>query len=449
MWNRCIVLGAARSGLAAAKFLSKLGTRVTVTDSCLAKFKEPSWEELRTQGVELLEEQSVLGKFSDYLFELVVKSPGISYNAPLIQAAIRRAIPIVTEVELAGRVSLAPILGITGTNGKTTTTILVGKLLQAAGYSTLVAGNIGQALLEVVPSLTEQDWLVAELSSFQLQGTIDFKPKVAACLNLSPAHLDYHGTLAEYQAAKAKLFANQTAEDFAVLNFDDSFCLNLGRNLKSPPYWFSAEREVPQGIWAANNSIWFKKGAQEPELLVTMDKLDNSVVHIGNLLVALLIVKLCGAQVTNLPEVLSHFQGPEHRLEYVRRYNGVDFYNDAKASNLAATSYALASSKAPIILIGGGLDRGDDFYALFQRFKEKIRWVCAFGESGKRMIADAKKAGIYKVDLVKDLEEAVFQVMKGARSEETVLFSPACASWDMFSSFEERGGMFKDLVHKF
>lgn len=445
--KRVLVLGLARSGVAAAKLLHQAGAHVTVNDR-KERRDAPEAAELEQLGVRV-----VCGGHPPDLIHVnldcVVKNPGIPYSIPPIQQALRRRIPVVTEVEIAYLFTQSPFVGITGSNGKTTTTTLVGEMLKAGGIRHVVAGNIGQALTEVAPGTNEREWIVAELSSFQLKGTVQFQPRVAALLNIVPAHLDYHVTMDDYIASKQKLFANQTADDMAVINADCPRSAELIPQVNATVFTFSRRQRVEHGADVRSGWIYFHDSNGKSERILPVEEVALPGGHnLENALAAVAIAKQCGCTTAAISETLRRFKGVEHRLEFVRERDGVRYYNDSKATNPTATIRSLESFSAPIVLIAGGLDRGVDFRELVPVFRERLYGLVVYGQTGDILMQRGVEASVPVVKRVDRLEEAVRESSHIARPGDTVLLSPGCASWDQFTSFEERGGMFKQAVHR-
>ncbi|MFD2371067.1 UDP-N-acetylmuramoyl-L-alanine--D-glutamate ligase [Brevibacillus sp. GCM10020057] len=439
-----VVIGMAKSGVAVAKLLHRFGANVVVND------KKPREEAQGAEELEALGISVICGYHPDDLVHpgvsLVVKNPGIPYEAPPIAQALRLGIPVVTEVELAGQIAKAPIIGITGSNGKTTTTTLVGLILQEAGIDAMVGGNIGTVLCGLAEVARPDQWLVAELSSFQLMGTREFRPHIGVLLNLYPAHLDYHHTMDEYLAAKCKLLANQTADDAAVLPFDQPQVREKCGQLASSTYYFSQSQPVPRGAYVDAGMIVFTDGEGSREEIVAVK--DITVPHLDNALAAVIVTRLAGADKQAIAQVLTTFPGVEHRMEFVAVKNGVKYFNDSKATNPEAAKRALLACKEPIIWICGGLDRGIDFRELVPVIEGRVKAVVALGQTAPILLARASEAGIKERIHVDTVEKAVLAASRLAESGDVVLLSPACASWDMFPSFEVRGSMFKDGVHR-
>lgn len=441
-----VVLGLAKSGVAVAKLLHRLGAQVVVNDK---KPREacPEADELEALGIRV-----ICGHHPDDLLtngvDVLVKNPGIPYSAAPVRQAQEMGIPVITEVEVSGGLTASRLVGITGSNGKTTTTSLVGQMLSAGGISSRVAGNIGMALSEVVQETRPDEWLVVELSSFQLKGTERFHPKVAALLNVVPAHLDYHGTMEDYIASKQRLFRNQTSEDAAVFNRDNPVCRETAASVKSRVWWFSRRETVPRGAMVEDGWVHLRTDERKIPLLPVKEVALPGAHHLENALAAAVIAHLCGCPADAIANVLRTFRGVEHRLEYVGTVDGVSYYNDSKATNAQAAIRALESFDQPIVWIGGGLDRGVDFHELVPVFAQRVKAVVAYGQSAPILLARAEEAGVPIRLGVKDVAEAVAEASKAAQPGDVVLLSPACASWDMYTSFEERGSIFKQAVHR-
>jgi UDP-N-acetylmuramoylalanine--D-glutamate ligase len=461
-----VVLGLARSGAAVAKLFRDFGASVTVNDK-KERSSCPEADELEALGISV-----VCGHHPDSLIHpgvsLIVKNPGIPYSIPPVQAAQRLGIEIVTEVEVAYYISKAPIVAITGSNGKTTTTTWVGRMLESSGLHTIVAGNIGRPLCEAALETEEQSRLVAELSSFQLKGTSAFRPKVACLLNISEAHLDYHGSMDDYIASKAKLFANQRNGDIAVINWDDPECRRIGQSLSHTVIPFSSRKRLDAGLYidpplaseedplTEEHALVYRSGNGEETVILPAKELGIPGRHNAeNALAAAACAIAAGARMDSIVRSLREFRGVEHRLEFVRELHGVEYYNNSKATNTQATATALRAFEKPVVLIAGGLNRNLDFHDLLPLMKKKVKAVVTLGETRDIFAELAREAGISAVKVVDNgnsaseaLDEAVRAANAFAVSGDVVLLSPACASWDMFESYEVRGRMFKQSVHK-
>lgn len=445
--QQVVVVGLAKSGVAVAKLLHRFGAHVIVND------KKPREESVGVEELEALGIQVITGYHPDDLIHpgvsLVVKNPGIPYEAPPVKRAIELQIPVITEVEIASLLSQAPIIGITGSNGKTTTTTLVTLMLQASQVDAVAGGNIGTVLCELAEQMSPEQYLVAELSSFQLMGTRTFRPKIAAFLNLFPAHLDYHHTMEEYFKAKAKIFANQTRDDAAVLNYEQENVRRLADSIQATPYFFSRLHEVPAGAFVRDEQVIFRSHTGEEETIIKLEDIAlQGKHHLENILAAVIMCKLAGATTKGMAQVLSTFQGVEHRTEFVTTVKGVKYYNDSKATNSQAAIQAISAFQNPVVLIAGGLDRGIDFQELVPYLTQHVKAMVTYGETAQILLDRAADAGISDRVRVDTVEEAVLAAAAFAQAGDVVLLSPACASWDMFPSFEVRGSMFKEAVHK-
>lgn len=463
-----VVLGLAKSGLQVAKVLSQWGANVTVNDK-KERDQSPEADELEALGISV-----ICGGHPDELIHpgvaLVVKNPGIPYSVKPLQQALQYGIEIVTEVEVASYICDAPIIGITGSNGKTTTTTWVGEILDHAGLNPIVAGNIGTPLVQAVADATSEHRMVVELSSFQLKGTNAFRPHIACLLNIAETHLDYHGSMEDYVASKVKIFANQTADDVAILNMDDAVCRSLMGQVKAKVLPFSGKERLEFGVYVEPpypTAVDAEDTYEGIRHVVYRDEQGNiheiiEVDHIGiparynvdNALAASAISIAAGVEPSDLRTPLANFRGVEHRLELVASKNGVVYYNNSKATNSIATIKALQAFKKDIVLVAGGLDRGSDYLELLPAMQNNVKAVVVMGQTKEKIASVAQSAGIEvikTVDTVNDaaatLRSAVIQASQLAKPGDVVLLSPACASWDMFESYEQRGRIFKEAVH--
>lgn len=440
--KKILIIGLAKSGYAAAKILQHLGADIVVND--IVPLEENAQaKELKGMGIEVICGSHPLSLLEKN-FELIVKNPGIRYDNPLITEAMRRNIPVITEVELAWKISEAELIGITGSNGKTTTTMLITEMLNGGEKKPLAAGNIGTVVSEVAETAEADSIIVTELSSFQLMGTIEFRPKIAVLLNLFDAHLDYHGTKDAYIAAKAKIFSNQTKEDFLVYNADDELVSAIVATSESTRIPFSRKKQLEIGACIKDGEIYFNN-----EPVISLSNIALPGVHnLENILAAVATAKLVGIGNEWIERVLTTFHGVKHRLEYVETLNGRKFYNDSKATNLLATEKAISAFHEPVILLAGGLDRGNGFDELIPILQKHVKAVVSFGETRKKIQETAEKAGIQHTKIVSNMEEAVDAAYRISDKGDIILLSPACASWDQYKTFEERGDMFVNSVHK-
>lgn len=436
-----LVLGLAKSGFAAAKLLKKYGASVVVNDRTPFEENEQA-KQLSAEGFEVVcgeHPLTLLDRPTDY----VVKNPGIPYSNPIVDEAVKRGIPVITEVEIAGLVSRAEMIAITGSNGKTTTTTLIGEMLKNSGRTPVVAGNIGTVLSEVADRSTEDEIIIAELSSFQLMGTETYAPKIAVLLNIFEAHLDYHGTLEDYAAAKGKIFSNQSPQDFAVYNADDPAVVALAAPAKGIKVPFSVKEECLDGAYIKNGKVFFK----QEEIIEISEIVLPGQHNLENILAAVAATKLAGAKNSQIQETLKTFTGVKHRLQYVDAVNGRRFYNDSKATNILATQKAISAFGQKIILLAGGLDRGNEFDDLIPQLKQ-VKTIILFGQTAEKLAKAARAAGIEDIKHVDNVEEAVPAAFERSSEGDIILLSPACASWDQFKTFEQRGDIFINSVHK-
>jgi UDP-N-acetylmuramoylalanine--D-glutamate ligase len=445
--KRILVFGLAKSGTMTAKILKQAGAQLLVYDQ---KSDTKEQRELQDLGIQVVTGEPPLELLTAE-FALMVKNPGIPYTNPLVKKALDLSIPIVSEVELAYELSKAPIIGITGSNGKTTTTTLIGEMLNQAGKRAVVAGNIGTVLIGEATTITEQEILVAELSSFQLKGTIDFRPHIAILLNVYHAHLDYHQGLADYVHSKSKIFANQTGDDYAIFNYNCEMCVEMSRDVKAHCLYFSTtgRQGLNEGAYIENAAVYFIEAGQ-PIKIIELTETKIRGAHLENALAAIIASKLVGADNDSIREVLHTFKGVEHRIEFVlSTADNIAFYNDSKSTNTQATITALDSFSEPVILIAGGLDRGLGFAELEEYFRRSVKALITYGETAQKLAETGKIAGVGTIRLADSLAEAVKQAVSIAVAGDTVLLSPAAASWDMFNSFEERGDLFKEIVRSY
>lgn len=443
--KKVLILGLAKSGMSAAKLLHQLGAIVTVNDG--RPFEENSEaQDLLTMGMRVITGSHPVDLL-DEEFELIVKNPGIPYDNPIIEKAIEKEIPIITEVELAYEISEAQIIGITGTNGKTTTTTMIGAVLNGGSTSphAYLAGNIGEVASTVAQGLSEKDWMVTELSSFQLMGTRKFHPHIAVITNLYEAHLDYHGSREAYVHAKWEIQKNMTAGDRLVLNYHQAELRQLAEKTKATvvPFSLEAADTNGQGAYLKDDVLYF-----EDEKIMTAAEIGVPGLHnIENVLATIAVAKTIDVETSVIKQVLSEFGGVEHRMEYMGEFFNSKVYNDSKATNTLATIKALEGFKdlSKVVLIAGGLDRGNDFDELIPAFKS-IKHAVFYGETKEKLTTSAIKAGLWTTEIVATLPEAVLAASHQLAEGDVLLFSPACASWDQFKNFEIRGRVFKETV---
>ncbi|TKC18573.1 UDP-N-acetylmuramoyl-L-alanine--D-glutamate ligase [Robertmurraya kyonggiensis] len=439
--KKVLVLGLAKSGVSAASLLHKLGAFVTVNDQKPLS-ENPEAQGLLEQGITVICGEHPI-ELMDEGFELIVKNPGIPYHNPMIERALELEIPIITEVELAYLVSEAPFIGITGTNGKTTTTTLVYEMLEEGKKAPLIAGNIGTVASGVAQEATTDNTIVIELSSFQLMGIESFKPRIAILTNLYEAHIDYHGNLNEYWKAKANITINQTESEYFIVNADQEQVMEVAKQSHARIIPFSTKKVVENGAYVMDDAIWF----MNEKIMDVKDIVLPGAHNQENILSAVAAAKLSGVDKDAIFRVLNTFKGVKHRLQYIADVEGRKFYNDSKATNILATSKALDAFKEPVVLLAGGLDRGNEFDELIPSF-EQVKAVVTFGQTAEKIERVAREAGIKTIQRVDNVEKAVPVAFNLSSPGDVVLLSPACASWDQYKTFEVRGDIFTEAVHK-
>ncbi|VXB59277.1 UDP-N-acetylmuramoylalanyl-D-glutamate ligase [Bacillus sp. 349Y] len=438
--KKVLVLGLAKSGVTAASLLHKLDAFVTVNDQKPLS-ENPAAQGLLQEGIKVITGSHPI-ELMDEGFQYVIKNPGIPYTNPLIQKALEKGIPVLTEVELAYLISEADMIGITGTNGKTTTTTLLFEMLADGGQNPLIAGNIGTVASEVAQEAGPHNKMVVELSSFQLMGIEEFKPHIAIITNLYEAHLDYHGSLHDYWQAKVNITKNQTEDDFLIINDDQTHLIEAVAHTKAQVVPFSTTKEVLDGAYIKEDAIYFRD-----EFIVSLGDIVLPGAHnLENILSAVAACKLYDVPNESIRKVLSVFAGVKHRTQFVKEVEGRKFYNDSKATNSLATKSALNAFAGPTILLAGGLDRGNDFDDLIPYMKN-VTTLIVFGETAQKLAETGRKAGIESIITVDNVEKAVPVAYEHSRPGDVILLSPACASWDQYRTFEERGDMFIDAVH--
>ena len=442
--KKALVCGMARSGIAAAKLLNRLGARVTLQD--MKKREEISADVLALEGEGIV---LYTGANPDEIAcaqDLIVLSPGIPCDLPFIAAAEEAGIEVISEVELAYRLTPCPITAITGTNGKTTTTTLTGEIMKMAYSGTAVVGNIGIPYSEEVERLTEKDWVVAEISSFQMEKAKEFHPHISAVLNITPDHLNRHKTMDVYIAMKERVFAKQTAADFCILNHGDETCRKMADKTAAKVFFFDSSETLAEGIYLDGDAIEVRWGAIN-ETLIHVDELQILGVHNYENVMAAAAMSICaGIALDTIRAVLKGFAGVAHRIEYVATVDGVDYYNDSKGTNVDASIRAVLAMKKPIVLIGGGYDKGSSFDEWTKLFPGRVKHLVLIGVTAPKVRASAEKFGFTAISDCETFEEAVDLCREKAEDGDCVLLSPACASWGMFDNYEQRGDMFKEQV---
>lgn len=443
--KKVLVVGLGKSGLAAALFLRRRGAQVTVSDTRSAEQLGKDIPALLEEGIAV--EAGGHGLLTFRRQDLIVVSPGVPLDTPELVQVKAFGLPILGELELASRYLRGKSLAITGSNGKTTTTALCGEILKAGGLQVEVGGNIGVPVISLVDNSREDGWSVLEVSSFQLETTELFRPEIAVVLNVTPDHLDRHGTFENYAAAKERIFANQTAEDALVLNADDDITSRMAARARSRIFWFSAKRIVRQGAFVHEGAIVYRASEQAaPEFILKVENIPLKGHHnVENVLAAVCAARLAGVEPEIIRKAVESFKAVEHRLEFVAEINGVDYYNDSKATNVDAAAKAIAAFSGGIHLILGGKDKSSDYRQLRPLLEERVKTVYTIGAAAEKI--ETHIYGSVPVVSAGTLDQAVNKAAEAAQPGEIVLLAPACSSFDQFENYEHRGQVFKELVH--
>jgi UDP-N-acetylmuramoylalanine--D-glutamate ligase len=441
--KRVLVVGLGKSGQAAARFLKSKGARVTVSDARPATLiaELPA---LLDEGISV--EAGSHGLLTFRRQDLIVVSPGVPADVPELKQVRAMGMRIIGEMELGAAFLQGEIVAITGSNGKTTTTTLAGEILKASGRPTLVGGNIGTPVTEMVIASTKATWSVLEVSSFQLETVESFKPKIALVLNITPDHLDRHGSFEAYAAAKARITEFQAADDFLVLNAEDVNTQLVAAKTKAQIYWFSAKRQIKQGAFVHGESILFTaREGTKPEPVMPVAEIPLAGAHnVENVLAAVCASRLAGVDAETIRAVVRGFKAVEHRLEFVRELGGVKYYNDSKATNVDATVKAVESFGGGIHLILGGKDKDSNYAVMGPLLRERVKTVITIGSAAEKI--ERELAGVVKIEAAETMQRAVTLAHEQAGAGDTVLLAPACASFDQFENYEHRGRVFKELV---
>lgn len=441
---KALVVGLGKSGLAASRVLREKGAAVTACDIRTKEELGALVNRLNDRGIKV-----VAGGYPPLTKEntdLVVASPGVPRTVPPLVEAEKLGIPIWGEMELAYRFSPAPFIGITGTNGKTTTTAMIGEILKNAKLPSIVGGNIGLPLVEEVIRLSAEHLVVAEVSSFQLESINKFKPHVAAILNITPDHLDRHYTMEGYVAAKTRILENQGPEDFAVLNYDDMLTRLPAIKMRSQRVFFSRQRVLNRGVYVSNQQIVVNLDDREILIIPVKEIRIPGSHNLENALAAVACTYILGIDPAIIARTLREFAGVAHRLEFVTEINKVQYINDSKGTNPDAAIKALEAFPNPLVLIAGGKNKGSDFTEFASKIRERARVLVLIGQAAPDIREAVEKTGFREIYPAATFQEAVFTAARLANPGDVVLLSPACASWDMFSSYEERGDLFKKLI---
>ena len=446
--KKVLVCGMARSGVSAAQCLYELGARVTISDS---KVEEKLAEALQPlEGMDIrrcLGDQAQPADLESY--DLAVTSPGIPMQAPILRAVQAAGVPLIGELELGAQVSRAPLYAVTGTNGKTTTTTLIGEIFRNLGKTTYVVGNIGYPFTACALQCGEEDVAVAEVSSFQLETISTFHPHIAVMCNITEDHLNRHGTMEEYIRVKERIFENMGQGDYAVLNLDDPIVRGMAERIPCAPAFFSRRQEVETGAYLEGEEVVFSLNGHKKRVLRADEIRIPGEHNLENALAATALAMLAGVPAPVVRHTLKTFPGVEHRIETVRTVEGVTYINDSKGTNVDASIRAVRAMKVPTVLLAGGYDKHTDFLPLAREIlASKIHTVVVLGDTAEQIERALRAVGFETILHAKTFEEAVLLARSCAKEGENVLLSPACASFDMFQDYEERGRVFKEIVSR-
>ena len=442
--RRVLVVGLGKSGMAAALFLRDKGARVTVSDERSVAALGKEIPALLDAGI--MVEAGGHGLLTFRRQDLIVVSPGVPYDTPELKQVRAFGLPVIGELELATRFLQGHVLAITGSNGKTTTTSLVGKIFKDAGLATLVGGNIGTPVVELIEESKPETWSVLEVSSFQLETVVEFRPRIAVVLNITPDHLDRHGTFETYAEMKARITERQEADDFLVLNGEDTPTQMIAGKTAAQVFWFSGRRPIKRGAFVYGESVlWVPREGAKAEPVMPVAEIPLRGAHnVENVLAAVCAARLARIPAESIRESVRTFKAVEHRLEFVAAIGGVEFYNDSKATNVDATKKALQAFPGGVHLILGGKDKESDYAELSELLRERARVVYTIGSAAEKI--ERQLAGVVKMVSAGTLASAVAKASEDAVSGEVVLLGPACSSFDQFENYEHRGRVFKDLV---
>jgi len=442
--KKVLVVGLGKSGLAAALFLRRRGAQVTVSDVRSAESLAREIPALLEEGI--MVEAGGHGLLTFRRQDLIVVSPGVPLNTPELAQARSLGRPVIGELELAARFLKGKIVAITGSNGKTTTTALTGEIFKAAGFPTLVAGNIGEPVVAHIEESTDDTWSVLEVSSFQLESTQLFHPAIAVILNITPDHLDRHGTFENYALAKERIFASQDGRDCVVLNADSSRTAQAAARARAQVHWFSLEHPVSPGAFVEEGWVVYRRQHEgEVERILPLGKIPLKGEHnVENVLAAVCASRMAGVNADVIARAIESFEAVEHRLEFVATINGVDYYNDSKATNVDATAKAIAAFPGGIHLILGGKDKGSDYTTLSQLLRDRVRSIYTIGSAAAKI--ESQLRGVVSIHSCETLANAVAAASAAAHPGDIVLLAPACSSFDQFENYEQRGHVFKQLV---
>jgi UDP-N-acetylmuramoylalanine--D-glutamate ligase len=439
--KKIVVIGMGKTGIATARFLGKQGAKVIVTD-------EQPIDQWGNEFEQIAKEKWLeIGDYNTRVLTgacIVVPSPGVPPQNALLVEALKKNIPVISEIEIAYRFLKGPIIAVTGTNGKTTTTTLLGEILKSSGKKVFVGGNIGNPLIECAETAQQDDFVAAEISSFQLQWIERFRPFIAVLLNITSDHVNYHGSFAEYRRIKKRVFANQTKQDFAILNAADPEQKDIAPIINAQVMKFSSKRVLQKGIFIKKNNIVFRMtGADEEQYPLSMINIPG-LHNVENVMAAIMAARLCGCGQEDIIKAVSAFRGLPHRIEFVSEKNSVKFYDDSKGTNVGSVLRALDTFTHPVILLMGGRDKDGDFESLRPLLKTKAKKLILFGEARERIASlIGEDLPVFKETRLREAVESAYQ---DAQPGDVVLLSPGCASFDEFANYKERGNFFKDVV---
>jgi len=440
--KRVLVVGLARTGIATAKFLKTKGSLVTTTEVRPKEEMKEAVQELK--GMDISTEWDGHQTETSLKQDIIVVSPGVDLSIKPIQNAIQHKVRVISEIELAYHFIEVPIIAVTGTNGKTTTTLLIGEMLKEDGKKVGVGGNVGEPLILFADGKDRWEVLVVEISSFQLEAIEDFHPRISILLNITEDHLDRYSSYDDYIGAKVRIFTNQNSGDLAVLNKDDPVVMEHRERVKAKKVLFSLREKLKEGASSNGRTIFLKFEGIGEEYSLAQSPL-KGIHNVENMMAALTTARIFGCSKKAIQDALNRFEGLEHRLEFVREIEGIRFYNDSKGTNVGSVVKSLQSFSEPVILIAGGKDKNGDLSPLKELIQKRVKHLILIGEAKERM--NRELGGLTDTHMVKTMKEAVLLARKEAMGGEVVLLSPACSSFDMFKDYKERGKVFKEAVN--
>ncbi len=454
--KKVLIVGCGKSGIGAAVFLCRQEAYPVLFDESekltIEEVKDALSRKMMAENVSDKKEVEIylrhLPEKAAEETELLVLSPGVPVDTPFVEGFRERKVPVWGEIELAYQAEKGRVIAITGTNGKTTTTTLVGEIMKKHFGEAFVMGNIGFPYTDIVGKTKENTVTVGEISSFQLETTDSFHPVVSAILNITPDHLNRHHTMENYIAVKNSVTKNQTKEDFCILNYENEITRKLGENCPARVLWFSSERKLQEGVYLEQEDIYLASWKKKEKIMNIHDMKLVGLCNVENVMAAILIAEAMQVPRKEYLEVIQNFRAVEHRIEFTATVNGVDYYNDSKGTNPDAAIQGIRAMTKPTVLIGGGYDKGSDYDEWIEAFEGKVKLLVLIGQTREKIAACAKKHGFQQIAFADTFEEAFNVCVKNAKEGDAVLLSPACASWGMFPNYETRGEMFKEMVHK-